>query len=153
MPAASYESVAAVIRARATADPDATAITGDGRSLTFGQLDERSSRLARALAGLGVRRRDRVAYLDQNATEFWETMFAAAKLGAVMTPLNFRLAGPELAAILADAEPAVLVAAADRAVGRRPGRPGPRAAAGPPARPDAGARHHPRGTGPGDHRA
>jgi acyl-CoA synthetase (AMP-forming)/AMP-acid ligase II len=39
------------------------------------------------------------------------TMFAAAKLGAVMVPLNFRLAGPELAAILADAEPAVLIAA------------------------------------------
>jgi acyl-CoA synthetase (AMP-forming)/AMP-acid ligase II len=106
-----YESVAAVIRARAAADPAAIAITGDGRELTFGELDERSSRLANALAGLGVRRGDRVAYLDQNATEFWETMFAAAKLGAIMAPLNFRLAGPELKTILADAEPAVLVAA------------------------------------------
>jgi long-chain acyl-CoA synthetase len=105
------ESVAAIIRDRAKADPEALAITGDGRPLTFGELDERSSRLACALAGLGVSRGDRVAYLDQNATEFWETMFAAAKLGAVMTPLNFRLAPPELAAILADAEPAVLVAA------------------------------------------
>jgi acyl-CoA synthetase (AMP-forming)/AMP-acid ligase II len=111
-PAAAYESVAAVIRARAAADPAAIAITGDGRQLTFGELDERSSRLASALAGLGVRRGDRVAYLDQNATEFWETMFAAAKLGAVMTPLNFRLAGPELRAILEDAEPTVLIAAA-----------------------------------------
>jgi acyl-CoA synthetase (AMP-forming)/AMP-acid ligase II len=106
-----YESVAAIIRARAAADPAAIAITGDGRELTFGELDERSSRLANALAGLGVRRGDRVAYLDQNATEFWETMFAAAKLGAIMAPLNFRLAGPELKTILADAEPAVLVAA------------------------------------------
>jgi acyl-CoA synthetase (AMP-forming)/AMP-acid ligase II len=108
---AAYESVAAVIRARAAADPAAIAVTGDGRQLTFGELDERSSRLASALAGLGVRRGDRVAYLDQNATEFWETMFAAAKLGAIMTPLNFRLAAPELNAILADAEPAVLIAA------------------------------------------
>jgi long-chain acyl-CoA synthetase len=107
-----HASVAAVIRARAAADPAAIAITGDGRRLTFGELDERSSRLARALAGLGVRRGDRVAYLDQNATEFWETMFAAAKLGAVMTPLNFRLSGLELRELLADAEPAVLIAAA-----------------------------------------
>ncbi len=107
-----YESVAAIIRARAAADPAAIAITGDGRQLTFGELDERSSRLANALAGLGVRRGDRVAYLDQNATEFWETMFAAAKLGAVMTPLNFRLGGLELREVLADAEPAVLIAAA-----------------------------------------
>ena len=110
--ATGHESVAAVIRARAAADPGAIAITGDGRQVSFGALDERSSRLARALAGLGVRRGDRVAYLDQNATEFWETMFAAAKLGAIMTPLNFRLGGLELREVLADAEPAVLIAAA-----------------------------------------
>ena len=119
--AAAHESVAAIIRARATVDPGAIAITGDGRPLTFGELDERSSRLASALAALGVRRGDRVAYLDQNATEFWETMFAAAKLGAVMTPLNFRLAGPELKVILADAEPAVLVAAGPLLAGLLPG--------------------------------
>jgi long-chain acyl-CoA synthetase len=118
--AAAHESVAAIIRARAAADPGAIAITGDGRPVTFGQLDERSSRLARALAALGVRRGDRIAYLDQNATEFWETMFAAAKLGAVMTPLNFRLAGPELKVILADAEPAVLVAASPLLAGLGP---------------------------------
>jgi acyl-CoA synthetase (AMP-forming)/AMP-acid ligase II len=100
-----HESVAAVIRTRAAADPAAIAITGDGRQLTFGELDERSSRLAQALAGLGVRRGDRVAYLDQNATEFWETMFAAAKLGAVMTPLNFRLGGLELRELLASSRP------------------------------------------------
>ena len=110
-PPTAYESVAAIIRTRAEADPAAIAITGDGRQVTFGELDERSSRLAHALAGLGVSRADRVAYLDQNATEFWETMFAAAKLGAIMTPLNFRLAGRELRAILQDAEPAVLIAA------------------------------------------
>jgi len=116
-----HESVAAIIRARAAADPAAIAITGDGRQLTFGELDERSSRLAQALAGLGVRRGDRVAYLDQNATEFWETMFAAAKLGAIMAPLNFRLAAPELAVILADAEPAVLIAADSLLAGTPPG--------------------------------
>jgi acyl-CoA synthetase (AMP-forming)/AMP-acid ligase II len=110
MAARKPESVAAIIRTRAAADPAAIAITGDGRELTFGELDERSSRLANALAGLGVGRGDRVAYLDQNATEFWETMFAAAKLGAVLTPLNFRLAAPELTGILKDAEPAVLIA-------------------------------------------
>lgn len=98
--AARYESVAAVIRDRAAAGGPAIAITGDGRQLTFAALHERSSRLANGLAGLGVARGDRVAYLDQNASEFWEVMFAAAKLGAVMTPLNFRLAGAELRTIL-----------------------------------------------------
>ena len=46
-----HESVAAVIRTRAAADPAAIAITGDGRQHTFGELDERSSRLAQAQAG------------------------------------------------------------------------------------------------------
>ncbi len=59
--AAAHESVAAIIRARAAVDPGAIAITGDGRPLTFGELDERSSRLASALAVLGVHRGDRVA--------------------------------------------------------------------------------------------
>ena len=114
-------SVAEVVRVQAAARPSAIAITGDGRQVTFAELDERSSRLAGALAGLGVTRGDRVAYLDQNATEFWETMFATAKLGAVMTPLNFRLAGPELRAVLDDAEPKVLVAARQILAGLAPG--------------------------------
>ena len=116
-----YASIAAIIQRQAAAAPDAIAICGDGRSLTFGELDTRSSQLAQALAALGVGRGDRVAYLDQNATEFWETTFAAAKLGAVMTPLNFRLASAELRAILDDAEPSVLIAAAPLLAALGPG--------------------------------
>ena len=121
MSATTYASVAAIIRRQAAARPAAAAIAGDGRPLTFGELDTRSSRLAQALAARGVGRGDRVAYVDQNATEFWETMFACAKLGAVMTPLNFRLAAPELRTILADAEPSVLVAAAPLLASLEPG--------------------------------
>jgi long-chain acyl-CoA synthetase len=107
-----FTSIADVVRRQAQRDPSAWAITGDGRPLTFGELHTRSSRLANALAGLGVGAGDRVAYLDQNATEFWETIFAANKLGAALTPLNFRLSGPELHTVLTDCEPTVLVIAA-----------------------------------------
>ena len=61
----------------------------------------------------GVRAGDRVAVLDRNTPAFLEAYFAAAGLGAVLVPLNHRLAVPELAAVLADARAHVLVA--DRA--------------------------------------
>ena len=52
----------------------------------------------------------RVAYIDRSAPEVIELLFAAAKTGAVAVPLNWRLAVPELTAILEDARPALLIA-------------------------------------------
>ncbi|MFZ1062653.1 MAG: long-chain-fatty-acid--CoA ligase [Acidimicrobiales bacterium] len=103
------ESIADILRAQALARPSSVAISGEGRSITYGDLDARSSQLANALRELGVTKGDRVAYLDRNATEFWETAFAAAKIGAAITPLNFRLSAPEIATILRDAEPSAVV--------------------------------------------
>jgi long-chain acyl-CoA synthetase len=105
------DSIAEILRSQALQRPSSTAISGEGRSITYGDLDARSSQLANALRGLGVSKGDRVAYIDRNATEFWETAFAAAKIGAVITPLNFRLSGAEVATILRDAEPSAVVIA------------------------------------------
>ena len=105
------DSVAAILRSQARQRPSSMAIRGEGRSITYGELDARSSQLANALRGLGVGRGDRVAYIDRNATEFWETAFAAAKIGAAITPLNFRLTSGEIATILRDAEPSAVVIA------------------------------------------
>src|SRR5262249_56372366 len=69
---------------------------GDDR-LTYAQLHDRVTRLAHGLRGLGVRRGDRVAYLGPNHPAFLETLFAAGTLGAILVPLNARLAVPELA--------------------------------------------------------
>jgi fatty-acyl-CoA synthase len=82
----------------------------DGRVLTYGALNERSCRLAFALReACGIEPGDRVAVLAHNALELFELYFACTKLGALLVPLNWRLAVPELAGILADAEPSVLV--------------------------------------------
>ncbi len=70
--------------------------------LTYGELDERTNRLAQALVGAGVGPGDRVAYLDKNSPEQMELMFAAGKVGAVPCPVNYRLAPPEVAWIVAD---------------------------------------------------
>jgi long-chain acyl-CoA synthetase len=105
------DSIADILRYQAQQRPLSVAISGEGRSITYGDLDARSNQLAIALRELGVTKGDRVAYIDRNATEFWETAFAAAKLGAAITPLNFRLSAAEIATILRDAEPSAVVIA------------------------------------------
>jgi fatty-acyl-CoA synthase len=95
--------------------PDRTALLFEDGSWTYGRLYERVTRLAHALRGLGVRHGDRVAYLGQNHPAFLETLFAAGALGAILVPLNFRLAAPELAYMLGDSGARVLVHAPELA--------------------------------------
>ena len=90
---------------------DAIVDVPNERRLTYAALDERANRLAHALRdGLGLGHGDRVAVLSTNAAEVVETFFACAKAGLVAQPLNWRLAPPEQARILADGEPRVLLA-------------------------------------------
>jgi long-chain acyl-CoA synthetase len=102
--------VADVIRRHAAQRPDAVALRQGERELAYEDLDERSNRLAQALLARGVRAGARVAYLDRSSPEVIELLFAASKTGAVLVPLNWRLAAPELAAVLADAQAPVLIA-------------------------------------------
>ena len=67
-------------------------------------------RLANGLRGLGVCPGDRVAVLHRNCHVFLEAYFGAAHAGAILVPLNFRLAPPELTDILADCGATVLIA-------------------------------------------
>jgi fatty-acyl-CoA synthase len=102
------------IARRARMSPARTAVIHAGpdfsiHTWTYAQAHERVTRLAHALRRLGVRRGDRVAYLGANNPAFLETLFATGTLGATFVPLNWRLAGPELAHCLGDSEPAVLV--------------------------------------------
>ena len=102
--------VADVVREYAATRRDHVAVRQDDRELTYGELDERSNRLAQALLAAGAQAGSRIAYLDRTAPEVIELLFAAGKIGAVVVPLNWRLAPSELAAIVDDARPRVLVA-------------------------------------------
>jgi long-chain acyl-CoA synthetase len=104
--------VADVVRDRAEHHPEAVAIRCGSQALTYAELDQRSSRLARALLAAGIGRGSRVAYLDRTAPEVVELLFAVAKIGAVIVPLNWRLAPAELSVILADSKAQVLIAGA-----------------------------------------
>src|SRR5690242_17820206 len=99
---------------RARKSPNQIAIEYGDDSWTYAELDQRSTRLAHSLRGLGVRRGDRVAYLGPNHPALLETFFAAGILGAVFVPLNTRLAGAEVAAQLADAGVQTLIYAPEQ---------------------------------------
>src|SRR4051794_38987339 len=101
----------------ATLYPDRTALAFEDRTLTFAQLEERSSRLANALASRGVRRGDNVALLMYNCLEVVEAWFGCHKLGACPVPINFRLAQPEVDYILDNADAVGIIA--DAQLGER----------------------------------
>jgi long-chain acyl-CoA synthetase len=103
------DTLAAVARAQARIRPERPALTYEGRTLTYRELDARSSRVAQALLAAGVTAGDRVAVLDKNTPEFFEVQFGAAKVGAVTVAVNWRLAPREIAFILEDAAARVLV--------------------------------------------
>ncbi|MCL2580955.1 MAG: long-chain fatty acid--CoA ligase [Streptosporangiales bacterium] len=99
------------VAGRAFRDPSGIAlIDGDtGRRRTYLELHSRTSVLADALWSRGVRRGDRVALLALNSPEFIEVMLAAAKLGAITVPVNFRLSADEVRYVLTDSGASVLL--------------------------------------------
>ncbi len=89
--------------------PNHPAIRCQGRTITHREVLKRSCRLANALLDRGVRPGDRVAILAQNCPEYLETYGACELAGFITVGINYRLAPPEQATILADCEPAALL--------------------------------------------
>ncbi|WP_028659865.1 acyl-CoA synthetase [Nocardioides insulae] len=94
---------------RARMTPHARALVQDDHTLTYAELETLVGSAAAGLRDRGIGRGDRVAFLGLNSIELIVTLYATARLGAVFLPLNTRLAAPELAWILGDSEPAVLI--------------------------------------------
>jgi fatty-acyl-CoA synthase len=84
--------------------PGKPAIRFAGAALTYAALAERIAAAARALKSqLGIGRGDRVAILSHNHPDYLVLLYACARLGAMLVPLNWRLAVPEQVFILTDA--------------------------------------------------
>ncbi len=98
-------------RRRAEIAPDRLAFTeaASGRRLTYREFDDRAERAAAVLLEHGLGPGDRVATLTLNGTAFFEILFAAARIGAIVVPLNWRLSIEELRAIVADCAPRLIV--------------------------------------------
>jgi malonyl-CoA/methylmalonyl-CoA synthetase len=95
---------------------DDTAIEFDGpdgtvQSLTFGDLDARSTRLARVLAARGVQSGDRLGIFLQNRVEFIDVVLACLKIGSILVPINILYREREIAHIVGDAQPKAVVTA------------------------------------------
>ena len=98
-----------LLRANGRSHPTRTAtVCGEDRA-TYPQLDERVNRLAWALGGEGVVAGERVLWLGQNCHRVLELLLACAKLGAIFCPANWRQSADELAFLIADTEPRVVV--------------------------------------------
>ncbi len=95
--------------------PGRVGLEDAGRAWTFAAWDARVNRLANALAGRGIGRGERVAILSHNREELVTAYLAAQKIAAVPVPMNFRLAGGEIAHILDDAGARLLFVETDLA--------------------------------------
>lgn len=89
--------------------PDRLACVDGAQRLTYSALQERVNRLANVLQQHDVQRGDRVAVLSANSLPYLEMYYATAAIGALIVPLNFRLAAPELAYIIQDAGAAAIL--------------------------------------------
>jgi fatty-acyl-CoA synthase len=102
-------SVASLLVTRSTTDPEGTFVVARGRTLNYGEVDSRAEALAAALHNLGIEAGDRLALVLPACPEFVIAMFAAAKLGATIVPLNPRLTTPELQYMLRHSEAACAI--------------------------------------------
>src|SRR6202007_2040679 len=88
--------------------PEKTAIICGEHRFTYAQFADRAARLAGALHAMPVQAGDRVAFLSANCHRLLEAYYGVLEAGAVLLPLNIRLAASELAYILNDSESKVL---------------------------------------------
>src|SRR5436305_2092307 len=109
MSATQAAGLAQLIERRATLAPGDIAISFEDRTLDAAELWRATLAMAGRLRGLGVAPGDRVALLATNGPEFLILLFACARIGAMLVPLNWRLAAPEHAYMLDDADADLLV--------------------------------------------
>ena len=99
-----------VLRDHAARTPDAPCLSFGEATIVFAELEAWTDRIAAFLEQRGVESGDRVAILSHNAPAFYALLFACAKISAIMLPLNWRLSAREIAAIIADGKPSVVLA-------------------------------------------
>lgn len=116
-------SISAEFSRLAALSPDQPAVTCEGRTLTRGELDRSTNRLARAYAELGVRQGDYVTIVLPNSIEWVQAALAAWKLGAVPQPLSARMPDAEFEGLL-DLKPRALLVGRDDPRGVIPSVPG-----------------------------
>jgi long-chain acyl-CoA synthetase len=89
--------------------PQRTALVCGQHRNSWAETDDRVHRVAAAMANAGVGRGDRVLWLGQNSHRLLETLFAAARLGAILCPAGWRLGADDIAFLVDDVEPSLVL--------------------------------------------
>ena len=105
--------VADVVRMQARRRGGASALTFEGRTTTFAEVDAMASRFANALIASGTKTQERVGYLSKNDDHFLPFLLGACKARATLAPINFRLAPAEVARLLEDSGARLLMVGPD----------------------------------------
>lgn len=98
-----------IVREHRRSYPDRVAVVDGDRRLTWPELDDRVNRLCDALRAGGFGPGDRILWLGQNSFRILEALCAAAKLGGVCCPVNWRQSAQELAFVIDDVQPALVI--------------------------------------------
>src|SRR5262245_12758256 len=96
------------IRAASQATPDKLALADNQRSVTWGELDKRINRLARALITRGIQPGDNVAVLGENSVGYVEVMLATVRAGACTVPLSTYVTAQTRAVLVKDSKSRLL---------------------------------------------
>ena len=106
--------VGAMLRAHARRHPEKTAIVLGEETLSFAQLDERSDRIANALLDRGVKTGERVVVYVGNSLALVELIAGVWKSGAILVPVTTWITGPELAFMVSDCTPVMIIHGPDQ---------------------------------------
>lgn len=93
--------------------PAAPCLSFGQETLSFAALDARSNQVAAVLQQQGVRAGDRVVLIARNLPEHYELFYGCARAQAILLPLNWRLSSGEIAQIMVDAQPALVLVAGE----------------------------------------
>ncbi len=105
---ADIKTLADIPRLYAQTRPDKVALVDGSGEISFAQLDDRSNRIANLVADHGISLKSNIGFLGKNSALYFQLLFGINKAGSTMSPMNWRLAAPELAAVIADAEAPLL---------------------------------------------
>jgi long-chain acyl-CoA synthetase len=105
-----WANLADIVTTFAEARPTASALSFEGRVTDWQTLAAHVGRVANALVGAGIGKGDRIAYLGKNSDIYFEILLGAARIGAVVAPIGWRLSVAEIAHILGDTEAKALFA-------------------------------------------
>ena len=103
-----------IVRYHARRCPDAIVLSFEGRETSWAALERGSNRVANALMAAGCQSGERIAFVGKGTDEFFELMFGVAKAGAVLVPVQWRLALEEMQQILDDAQVTTLFVGSDQ---------------------------------------